>query len=61
LKENLGAVTGVVRSAAGAPTAGVRVYAQQVRDPADPNALAAPLEGLAQTDASGRYRIELTA
>jgi hypothetical protein len=57
----MGAVTGIVRSAAGAPTAGVRVYAQQVRDPADPNALNAPLEGLAQTDASGRYRIELAA
>jgi hypothetical protein len=54
-----GAVTGIVRSASGTPAADVRVYAQQVRDPADPNALTAPLEGLAQTDASGRYRIEL--
>jgi hypothetical protein len=54
----MGAVTGTVRSAAGAPTAGVRVYAQQVRDTADANS-PAPLEGLVQTDASGRYRLEL--
>src|SRR5688572_16542722 len=55
-----GAVTGVVRSSAGT-AAGVRVYAQQIRDSADANSPAAPLEGQAQTDASGRYRLELPA
>ena len=54
-----GAVTGIVRSAAGAPAAGVRVYAQQVRDAGDANSPTAPLEGQTQTDASGRYRLEL--
>ena len=44
-----GAVTGVVRSPAGT-AAGVRVYAQQVRDSADANSPAAPLEGQAQTE-----------
>ena len=57
--QNSGAVTGTVRSAAGVPAAGVRVYAQQVRDAADANSPTAPLEGLTQTDASGRYRLEL--
>jgi hypothetical protein len=56
-----GVVTGIVRSAAGAPTEGVRVYGQQVRDPADATSPAAPLEGLVQTDAAGRYRLELPA
>ena len=56
-----GAVTGTVRSSTGTPAPGVRVYAQQVRDTADANSAAAPLEGLVQTDASGRYRLELPA
>ena len=56
-EQNLGTVTGVVRSSA----AGVRVYAQQVRDPADANSPAAPLEGLSVTDATGSYRLELPA
>src|SRR5678816_4402388 len=56
----MGAVSGTVRSAGGTPTGGVRVYAQQVRDTTDANS-PAPLEGLVQTDASGRYRLELPA
>jgi hypothetical protein len=56
--QSIGAVTGVVRSSSG-PASGVRVYAQQVRDTADATSPAAPLEGLAQTDATGRYRLEL--
>jgi Carboxypeptidase regulatory-like domain len=59
--QNSGAVTGFVRSGAGNPAAGVRVYAQQVRDQTDTNSPAAPLEGMSQTDASGRYRLELPA
>jgi len=55
---NAGAVTGVVRSG-GVPAPSVRVYAQQVRDAADASSPAAPLEGQAQTDAAGRYRLEL--
>jgi len=57
----MGVVTGIVRSLTGTPAAGVRVYAQQVRDTADANSPAAPLEGLVQTDAAGRYRLELPA
>ena len=54
-----GVVTGVVHSAPGAAASGVRVYAQQFRDATDPNSSAAPLEGLVETDANGRYRLEL--
>ena len=54
-----GVVTGVVQSSPGVSAVGVRVYAQQVRDTTDPNSPAAPLEGLVQTDAAGRYRLEL--
>src|SRR5262249_534847 len=45
----------------GAPAAGVRVFAQQITDRADANSVAAPFEGLVETDASGRYRMQLTA
>lgn len=58
--QGVGAVTGVVRSPSG-PASGVRVYAQQIRDAADATSPAAPLEGLARTDATGRYRLELPA
>ena len=54
-----GSVTGIVRTANGIPASGVRVYAQQVREAAEANSAVAPLEGLAQTDGSGQYRLEL--
>jgi 5-hydroxyisourate hydrolase-like protein (transthyretin family) len=54
----MGVVTGVVRGANAAPASGVRVYAIGVQDGVEVNA-SAPLEGLTQTDASGRYRIEV--
>ena len=55
--QSAGFVTGVVRGANGMPAAGVRVYAIGVRDDVDLST--APLEGQAQTDAAGRYRLEV--
>jgi hypothetical protein len=54
-----GTVTGVVRNSNGTPAAGVRVYAIAVRDAADAANTAAPLESQAQTDADGRYGLEV--
>jgi hypothetical protein len=59
--QSMGVVTGVVRGANGMPTPAVRVYAIGVRDsPEALNAGPAPLEGLTETDAAGRYRLEVT-
>lgn len=59
--QNPGFVTGIVRTAAGAPAAAVRVYAVTARAAAE--ALNSPpaLESLIETDSSGRYRLELPA
>jgi hypothetical protein len=59
--QSAGVVTGVVRGANGMPAPGVRVYAIGVRDTLEAlNTGTAPLEGLTQTDASGRYRLEVS-
>jgi hypothetical protein len=58
--QGVGIVTGVVHGAGGAPAVGVRVYAVAVRETPEASAATAPLEGLAQTDASGRYRLEVS-
>lgn len=55
-----GVVTGVVRGADGKPTAGVRVYALSARDAAEESNATPALESLAQTDETGRYRLEIT-
>jgi len=58
--QGAGVVTGVVRGANGMPASGVRVYAIGVRDSIEAlRTGTAPLEGLTQTDASGRYRLEV--
>jgi hypothetical protein len=58
--QGAGVVTGVVRGANGMPASGVRVYAIGVRDSLEAlRTGTAPLEGLTQTDASGRYRLEV--
>jgi hypothetical protein len=54
-----GIITGVVRSSTGAPTAGVRVYAMAVRETADANSAPPAIESQAQTDANGRYQLEI--
>jgi 5-hydroxyisourate hydrolase-like protein (transthyretin family) len=54
-----GIVTGVVRSTAGTPAAGVRVYAMAVRDSKDAADSPTVLESISETDASGRYRLEI--
>ena len=53
-----GAVTGTVRAADGKPAPGVRVYAIALRDVADATDPTA-LESLSETDASGRYRLDI--
>ena len=59
--QSVGVVTGVVRGANGMPTPAVRVYAIGVRDSGEAlDAGPAPLEGLTQSDAAGRYRLEVT-
>src|SRR5262245_15641293 len=59
--QSVGVVTGVVRGANGMPAPAIRVYAIGVRDSLEAlNTGTAPLEGLTQTDASGRYRLEVT-
>jgi hypothetical protein len=57
--QNPGVVTGIVRSSSGQPAAGVRVYAMAVKDDADPTATPDALESLVETDATGRYRLEV--
>jgi hypothetical protein len=59
--QNNGTVTGVVRGASGMPAPGVRVYAMAVRDAAEPANTGTALESQAQTDAAGRYRLEVAA
>ena len=59
--QGVGIVTGVVHGAGGVPAVGVRVYAVAVRETPEASAATAPLEGLAQTDASGRYRLEVSS
>jgi hypothetical protein len=54
-----GAVTGTVRGADGKPSAGVRVYAIALRDAGDTAKDATVLESLSETDASGRYRLDI--
>jgi hypothetical protein len=56
-----GFATGLVRSANGAPAPGVRVYAIPAGDPNSASTDAIVFESLAQTDASGRYRLEIPA
>jgi protocatechuate 3,4-dioxygenase beta subunit len=59
--QSVGVVTGVVRGANGMPAPGIRVYAIGVRDSLEAlKTGTAPLEGLTQTDATGRYRLEVT-
>src|SRR5262252_4509758 len=58
--QSVGVVTGIVRGSNGRPAPGVRVYAIGVRDSLEAlKTGTAPLEGLTQTDASGRYRLEV--
>lgn len=54
-----GMITGVVRSSTGVPTAGVRVYAMAVKETADANGAPPAIESQVQTDASGRYQLEI--
>jgi hypothetical protein len=56
-----GFATGIVRGANGAPASGVRVYAVPAGDPSVTSTGATVIESLAQTDASGRYRLEIPA
>lgn len=53
-----GTVSGVVRTSAGTPAAGVRVSAMVPPDRATDVAAAASFSALAQTDEEGRYRLE---
>jgi hypothetical protein len=56
-----GFATGFVRAANGVPASGVRVYAIPAGDPSVASTGATVFESLAETDASGRYRLELPA
>jgi len=56
-----GTATGVVRSLNGPPAAGVRVFAIPAGDPNKASNGPTVFESLAQTDASGRYKLELPA
>src|SRR5262245_20003517 len=58
--QNPGVVTGIVRSSSGEPAAGVPVYAVAANNNADPTACADALEGRAETDATGRYSLEIS-
>src|SRR3954468_21633907 len=53
-----GTVSGVVRTSAGTPAAGVRVSAMVPPDAGTDAALAGSFAALAQTDEQGRYRLE---
>jgi hypothetical protein len=57
--QTTGAVTGIVRGADGMPASGVRVYAMTVRDAAEAATAGTALESIAQTDASGKYRLDV--
>ena len=59
--QNTGAVTGIVRGANGIPAPGIRVYAMAVRDAAEAAIAGTAIESQAQTDASGRYRLDVAA
>jgi hypothetical protein len=59
--QNVGVVTGVVRGANGMPAPGIRVYAMTVRDATEAAVAGTALESIAQTDSSGRYRLEVAA
>jgi hypothetical protein len=54
-----GVVSGVVLSSVGVPAAAVRVYAIPAGDPNAAASAGTVFESLAQTDASGRYRLEV--
>lgn len=54
-----GIATGVVLSTTGTPAPGVRVYAIPAADPSAALNAGTVFESLAQTDASGRYRLEI--
>jgi hypothetical protein len=56
-----GFATGIVRGANGAPASGVRVYAVPAGNPSVTSTGATVIESLAQTDVSGRYRLEIPA
>jgi hypothetical protein len=56
-----GVITGVIRTPAGVPQAGVRVYAVALRDAAEATAGLTVFEALTQTDAAGKYRLEVPA
>src|SRR5262245_62486741 len=58
--QNAGFVTGMVRAANGTPAPGVRVYAIAVRDAAG-GGIPSAFESLTQTDAAGRYKLEISA
>jgi hypothetical protein len=53
-----GSVTGVIRTAAGAPAVGVRVMALARPESLKDLATASSFAGLSETDATGRYRLE---
>ncbi len=55
----VGIVSGIVRGDDGKPVQGTRVFAVALRDTAEAATAAAVLESLAQTDESGRYRLEV--
>jgi len=57
----VGIVSGAVLSSAGVPAAAVRVFAIPAGDPDKAAIAGSLLESLAQTDASGRYRLEVPA
>ena len=54
-----GFVSGIVRGTDGKPVEKMRVFAVALRDAAEAAAGPTVFEVLAQTDASGRYRLEL--
>src|SRR5215471_10643372 len=56
-----GIVSGAVLSSAGVPAAAVRVYAIPAGDPDAAANAGTVFESLAQTDASGHYRLEVPA
>jgi hypothetical protein len=56
-----GFATGIVRDANGSPASGVRVYAIPAGDANAASTGATVFESLAQTDTSGRYRLEIPA
>src|SRR5262245_52631911 len=53
-----GTVTGLLLRTDGTPAVGVRIGVTPVPDPKNPGATGADFLSLAQTDASGNYRLE---